>query len=103
MKIKKNDNVQIITGKDKGKKGVVRFSYPDKERLLVDGINMIKRHTKARGTTKPSGIVTREAPIDLSNVMLVCPKCNKPSRVGYRFLEKGGKVRFCKKCKEVID
>ncbi|MCX6012571.1 MAG: 50S ribosomal protein L24 [Chloroflexi bacterium] len=103
MKIKKNDNVMVIAGKDKGKKGVVRFSYPAEGRLLVEGINMIKRHTKARGTTKPSGILSREAPLVISNLMLVCPKCNKPSRVGYRFLEKGGKVRICKKCKEVID
>jgi len=103
MKIRKNDNVIVITGKDKGKTGSVRYAYPRKERLVVEGINMMKRHTKPRTATDPGGVIHREAPIKVSNVRLVCSKCNEPTSVGYRSLEKGGKVRFCKQCKEVID
>jgi len=103
MKIRKNDNIIVIAGKDKGKKGTVRYAYPRTEKVVAEGINMIKRHAKPRTATDPGGILHREAPIEISNVMLVCGKCNQPARVGYRFLEKGGKVRFCKKCNEVID
>ena len=103
MKIRKNDNVLVVAGKDKGKRGIIRYAYPVKNRVLVEGVNMIKRHTRARGTTSQAGIVTREAPISVSNVTLLCTKCNNPTRVGFRFLEKGDKVRVCKKCHEVID
>ena len=103
MRIRKNDSVIVIAGKDRGKKGKVRFAYPDKERILVEGVNFIKRHTRARGQVRQAGIIEREAPINVSNVMLVCNKCSKPARVGYRFLEDGRKVRICRVCKEVID
>lgn len=103
MRIRKNDSVIVIAGKDRGKKGKVRFAYPDKERILVEGVNFIKRHTRARGQVRQAGIIEREAPINVSNVMLVCNKCNKPARVGHRFLEDGRKVRICRVCKEVID
>lgn len=103
MDIKKNDNVLVITGKDKGKTGRVRYAYPKKERLLVDGINFVKKHSRARGAVKQAGIIEREAPIHVSNVMLVCSKCNKPARVGSRFLSDGRKVRFCRVCGEVVD
>jgi large subunit ribosomal protein L24 len=103
MKIRKNDTVLVIAGKDKGKKGKVRFAYPKKERILVDGVNFIKRHTRARGDVRQAGIIEREAPIDVSNVMLLCSKCNHPTRIGYRFLEDGRKVRVCRSCHEVID
>lgn len=103
MRIRKNDSVLVIAGKDRGKKGKVRFAYPDKERILVEGVNFIKRHTRARGQVRQAGIIEREAPINVSNVMLVCNKCNKPARVGHRFLEDGRKVRICRVCKEVID
>ncbi len=103
MKIKKNDTVLVITGKDKGKKGKVRFAYPDEERIMVEGVNMIKRHTKARGQVKQAGIIEREAPISVSDVMLVCSKCNKPARVGFRTLEDGRKARFCRVCNEVVE
>jgi len=103
MRIRKNDNVIVIAGKDKGKTGTVRHAYPSKERLVVEGINMIKRHTKPRTATDPGGVIHREASIQISNVMLVCSKCSKPTTIGYRSLKKGGKVRFCKHCDEVID
>ena len=103
MKIRKNDTVLVITGKDRGKKGKVRFAYPRDERLLVEGINFIKRHSRARGAVKQAGIIEREAPIHVSNVMLVCNKCNHPARIGFRFLEGSKKVRVCRSCREVID
>jgi large subunit ribosomal protein L24 len=103
MKIRKNDTVLVITGKDKGKKGKVRFVYPKKERLLVDGVNFIKRHTRARGQVRQAGIIEREAPIPVSNVMLLCGQCNHPVRVGFRVLGDGRKVRICRACGEVID
>lgn len=103
MNIRKNDNVLVIAGKDKGKTGRVRFAYPKKERLLVEGINFVKKHSRARGAVKQAGIIEREALIHVSDVMLLCSKCNKPARVGARFLADGRKVRFCRVCGEVID
>jgi large subunit ribosomal protein L24 len=103
MNIRKNDNVLVIAGKDKGKTGRVRFAYPKKERLLVEGINFVKKHSRARGAVKQAGIIEREAPIHVSDVMLICSKCNKPARVGARFLSDGRKVRFCRVCGEVLD
>jgi len=103
MKIRKNDTVLVIVGKDKGKKGKVRFVYPKDERLLVDGINFIKRHTRARGAARQAGIIEMEAPIHMSNVMLLCGKCNHPTRIGFHFLADGKKVRVCRSCGEVID
>ena len=103
MKIRKDDTVLVIAGKDKGKKGKVRFSYPKDERLLVEGINFIKRHTKAKGAARQAGIIDLEAPVRVSDVMLLCAKCNHPTRVGSRFLEDGRKVRICRSCREVID
>ena len=93
----------VITGKDKGKKGKVRFAYPKKERILVEGINFIKRHMRATGQVRQAGIIEREAPIQVSNVMLLCNKCNHPTRVGFHTLEDGRKVRICRSCGEVID
>jgi large subunit ribosomal protein L24 len=103
MKIRKNDTVLVITGKDKGKKGKVRFALPKDKRVLVEGVNFIKRHARARGQARQAGIIEREAPIHVSNVMLLCSKCNHPSRVGFRFLENGKKVRACHSCHEIID
>jgi len=103
MNIRKNDTVLVIAGKDRGKKGKVRFAYPKEQRILVEGINFIKRHTRARGQVRQAGIIEREAPIHISNVMLLCARCNHPARVGYRILEDGRKVRICHSCGEVID
>ena len=103
MKIRKNDTVIIITGKDKGKSGKVRRSFPKEDRVVVEGLNMIKRHSRARRATRQAGIIEFEAPIHLSNVMLLCDKCGKPTRVGFRFLADGKKARICNACQEVID
>ena len=103
MKIRKNDNVIVISGKDKGKKGKVRYAFPREGQVIVEGINMIKRHTRARAMTRQAGIIEREAPLDVSKVMLFCSKCNRPSRVGFHFLEEHRKVRICSSCHEVID
>jgi len=103
MKIRKNDTVLVIAGKDRGKKGKVRFAYPKEKRLLVEGINFIKRHSRATGAVRQAGIIEREAPIQVSDVMLLCSKCNHPARVGFRFLADGKKVRVCRSCGEVID
>lgn len=103
MKIRKNDTVLLITGKDRGKKGKVRFAYPKNETLMVDGVNFMKRHARATRQVRQAGIIEREAPVKISNVMFLCDKCNHPARIGFRFLEDGKKVRFCKACSEVID
>ncbi len=103
MNIRKDDNVLVVAGKDRGKKGKVRFAYPKNERVLVEGVNFIKRHTRAMRQVRQAGIIEREEPINVSNVMLLCSKCNHPTRIGFRFLEGGKKVRFCRVCHEVID
>ena len=103
MKIRKNDTVLVVAGKDKGKTGKVRFAYPKEERIMVEGINFIKRHTRARGRVRQAGIIQLEAPIRVSSVMLLCSRCNHPTRVGSRFLEDGRRVRVCRSCHEVID
>ena len=103
MKIRKNDTVMVISGKDKGKKGKVRFAYPKDGRVLVEGVNLIKRHTRARAQVRQAGVIEREATINVSNVMLLCSRCNHPTRIGFRFLEDGRKVRSCRSCNEVID
>ncbi len=103
MKIHKDDTVLVIAGRDKGKKGKVRFAYPDKQKIIVEGLNFVKKHSKARGAARQAGIIDLEAPLNVSNVMLLCNKCNKPARVGYKQLEDGRKVRVCRVCREVIE
>lgn len=103
MKIKKNDMVLVVSGRDRGKKGKVRRSLPKDDRIVVEGLNMIKRHSRARRAARQAGIVEMEAPLHVSNVMLLCSKCKKPARVGFRTLEDGRKVRFCRTCQEVLD
>ena len=103
MKIRKNDTVIIIAGKDKGKSGKVRRAFSKENRVVVEGLNMIKRHSRARRATRQAGIIELESPVRLSNVMLLCDKCGKPTRIGFRFLADGKKARICKACQEVID
>jgi len=103
VKIRKNDTVVVIAGKDKGKKGKVRRTLPKKNRVLVEGLNMIKRHSRARRAARQAGIIELEAPIHVSNVMLLCDRCAKPTRVGFKILDDGKKVRICRSCQEVID
>ena len=98
MKIKVNDNVLVITGKYKGKTGKVLKTDPKAGKVIVEGVNIVHKHEKA----KKANIITEEAPIDVSNVEIVCDKCGKPTRVGHSFVE-GKKVRVCKKCGAVLD
>jgi len=102
--IRKNDNVVVTTGKDRGKRGRVLRVVPDKNRLIVEGVNIIKRHTKANPQRNiKGGLVEREAPLHASNVQLLCPECGKPTRLGKRILGDGRKVRICRKCEGVVD
>jgi len=103
-KIRKDDKVMVISGKDKGKVGKVLKIFRKKDRVMVEKVNMVKRHTKANPyTQQPGGIVEKEAPVHISNVAVMCDACTKPTRVGYKETTDGKKVRFCKKCNEVID
>ena len=102
FKIKKGDNVKVVTGKDKGKTGEVINVMRDANRVLVRGVNIVKRHTKP-SQTATGGIIERETGIHISNVAHVDPKTNEATRVGYRFLENGDKVRFARRSGEVID
>jgi len=103
LHVKKEDTVIVISGKDKGKKGRVIAAYPRENRVLVEGVNLVKKHAKPSQTNPQGGIVTQEAPIHASNVMLVDPKTGLPTRVGYKVLENGKKVRVAKRSGAVID
>lgn len=105
-KVRRNDTVLVITGKDRGKTGVVRRVIPKKEKLVVEGLNMVKKHqrpTQQAGVPVPGGILAREAPIHVSNVMIVCKECSKPARTSIRARADGVKVRVCKRCGADID
>ena len=102
--IRKNDNVLVITGKNRGTRGRVLRVDPDKNRLVVEGVNIIKRHTKPNPQKNiKGGVVEREASVHASNVQLVCPECGKQTRVGRKVLGDGRKVRICRKCEGVVD
>lgn len=102
--IRRNDNVLVITGKDRGKRGRVLKVLPEKNRLVVEGVNIIKRHTKPNPQRQiKGGLVEREAALHASNVQIVCPECGKPTRLGKKILGDGRKVRVCRKCEGVVD
>ena len=102
LHVKKNDKVIMLKGKDKGKKGKVLKVYTEDKTVLVEGINIAKRHTKPRPPKVPQGgIVEKTIPVNVSKVMLVCPHCGMPTRISYK-LDKENKTRYCKKCKETI-
>ena len=102
--IRRNDNVVVITGKDRGKRGRVLKVEPAKNRLVVEGVNFIKRHTKPNPQRQiKGGVVEREASLHASNVQFVCPECGKPTRLGRKILGDGRKVRICRKCEGVVD
>ena len=118
MKVKKGDLVQVLSGKDRGKQGRVIQAFPRERRVIVENLNIVKRHTRPRPikdasrvggqTIQPGGVIEKPAPIDVSNVMVVCPVCNRPTRVGHTIKEVKGervKVRVCRRadCKEEID
>lgn len=102
MKIIKNDTVKVISGNHKGKIGKVLKVFPGKRRVIVEKINLVKRHQKPRSQTDPGGILEKEASIHVSNVLLVCPKCSKPVRTGVGQLADGKKIRVCKSCNEML-
>jgi len=101
--IKKNDKVVVRTGKEKGKIGTVLRVDSERGRAVVEKVNVVKRHTKPGGKNAQGGIVEKEAPVHISNLMLVCTKCAEPSRLGKKRLEDGSSARVCKKCGEFID
>jgi large subunit ribosomal protein L24 len=103
LSVKKNDTVLVIAGREKGKKGRVLSVYPSKGRLLIEKINMIRKHMKPTRKYAQGGIIEKEAPLHISNIMLICPKCNKPTRISNTHLQEGRRVRMCKKCREVMD
>ena len=103
LDIKKNDTVMVVTGDDKGKKGRVLGIQSSDRRVVVEGLNMIKKHLKPSKQQQQGGIIEKEAPLHRSNIMLVCPKCSKPTKIGNKILENGKKIRECKQCGEVIE
>ena len=101
--IRRDDNVMIISGKDRGKTGKVNRVIREKDRVVVAGLNIATKHVKGRPGIRQAGIMHVEAPLHVSNVMLICPNCNKATRVGHTFLDDGAKVRVCKHCDQIID
>ncbi|POZ92802.1 50S ribosomal protein L24 [Petrotoga halophila] len=102
-KIKRDDTVIVISGKDKGKKSKVLRVIPKDKKVIVDNVNVVKKHQRPTQKMREGGIIEQPSPIDISNVMLVCPNCDQKTRVGFKFLEDGSKVRYCKKCGEIVD
>jgi large subunit ribosomal protein L24 len=101
--VKKGDKVVVIAGKDKGKRGKILRSLPKKSRVIVEGLNIVKKHSRPTQKNPQGGVLTKEAPINVSNVQLVCPGCGQPTRTGKREISEGVLVRVCKRCKEDID
>ncbi|MDD5449515.1 MAG: 50S ribosomal protein L24 [Candidatus Omnitrophica bacterium] len=101
-KIIKNDTVKVIAGRDRGKTGRVLSVFPKKNRALVEGVNFVKKHTRRTQQDQQGGIVTKESPIHISNLLLVCKGCGKPTRAGVTSLSDGTKTRICKECKEIV-
>jgi len=106
MNIKKGDTVLITTGKDKGKQGLVSRAMPQDSKVVVEGLNMVKKHVKPQGQTRQGGVIDKAMPIQVSNTMLICSECGKPTRVGHEHRtinDKERAVRVCKKCHKVIE
>ncbi len=102
FKIKRDDLVEVLKGRDRGKRGKVREIRPKEGRAVVAEVNVVKKHVKPGQQARQAGIIDVEAPIQLANLALVCGKCERPTRVGIRFLEDGTKARYCKKCSELV-
>ena len=103
LHVKKDDQVMVIAGKEKGKSGKVLRVLPGSGQVMVESLNVVKRHSRPTRGGAQGGIIEKEAPLDASNVQLVCKGCNKATRTGIRVLEDGTKARFCKKCNEILD
>jgi large subunit ribosomal protein L24 len=102
-KIRKNDQVMVLKGKEKGKTGKIVRLIPDKATVIVEKLNIVKQHARPSAKNRQGGIIEKEAPLSISNVMLICEKCKGPVRIAKKYLHDGKKVRFCKKCGEVLD
>ena len=103
MQIRKNDSVMVISGKERGKTGKVLRVKPREDAVIIERINVVKRHTKPRGPQQAGGIIEKEASIPASNIMIMCDKCNAPVRIGQKLLADGNKVRICRRCGEALD
>lgn len=103
MNIKRDDTVLVITGKDRGKRGKVREVHPTDGKVVIEGINIVKKHTRGRQGARQAGVIEQEAAMNASKVMVVCPKCEKGTRIGYSLLENGQKVRQCRNCGESFE
>ncbi len=103
MKIKKGDKVRVLAGKDRGKEGEVMFAFPEKNKVIVEGVNLAKKHQRPQGENQPGGIIDKDMPMHVSNVAMISPKDGKPTRIGYKFLEDGTKIRVCKRTGAEID
>ncbi|MBU1853552.1 MAG: 50S ribosomal protein L24 [Candidatus Omnitrophica bacterium] len=101
-KIKKNDTVKILIGKDRGKSGKVITVFSKSDRAIIQGLNLVKKHTRRSREDQQGGIIQRESSIHISNLLIVCQKCGKATRIGFSILSDGTKVRICKKCKEIV-
>ncbi len=102
-RVQRDDLIEVLAGKDRGRRGTVRQVLPKRDRVIVTGVNMVKRHLRATQVGAPAGIIEREAPLHMSNVAVVCPVCDRPSRVGFRERADGAKTRVCRKCDGDID
>jgi len=103
IKIKKNDTVKILAGRDRNKTGKVLTIFPKRMKALVQGINMVKKHSRRQSNDQQQGgIIHKESPIDVSNLMIICQKCSRATRIGFSRLSDGTKVRICKRCKEIL-
>jgi large subunit ribosomal protein L24 len=98
MRIHKGDNVEVLSGKNRGKRGHVMRAFPEQQKVIVDGANMVKRATKPRGMTQQGGIIDKDMPLPVSAVAIVCSGCGRPSRIGYMVDDAGRKLRICKRC-----
>ena len=103
LHIKRGDTVTVVSGKERGKRGKVLRLLPERGRVIVEKVNMIKRHQRPTQKLRQGGIIEREGSLDLSNVMVICPKCDRPTRTGVQLLTEGKKVRVCKRCSEIVD
>jgi len=103
VEIRKSDSVMVIAGRERGKTGKVLRVLPGKNAVIIERISIVKRHTKPRGPQQAGGIIEKEAAINVSNVMMMCDKCNAPVRIGHKELADGKKIRICRRCNEALD
>jgi large subunit ribosomal protein L24 len=103
VQIRKNDSVLVIKGRERGKTGKVLRVIPEKDAVIIERVNLVKRHSRPRGPQQPGGIVEKEASLRAANVMIMCDKCNAPVRVGHKVLADGQKIRICRSCNEALD